>query len=100
MNKYKSTKKIQQKKLYLYPWHFFKRQLKYQNNTWKFDFDADAANQTYRDDINKAYSFPPPLNNIDTFVSQELLQHVHPQDKWALENNSSKMPNWMLTKLV
>lgn len=88
------------KRMYLYPWHFFRDHLIFENNTWKFDYNAKAENpKKYYDMERKQHIFPPPINNVDRFIEEELFCYVRPQDRWATDNGESKMPTWMLNML-
>lgn len=87
------------RRLYLYPWHFYPRDLRsVGDKIWEFDFDKDAPKK-YTDDENVTHDFPPPIYNVDEFISQHLITRVRPQDRWAQEYSESKMPTWMLNML-
>ena len=87
------------KNMSLYPWHFLREHLTFDNGNWKLDYD-ERAPKIYRDMENKRHNYPPPIGNVERFIEEELSIYTRPQDRWMTENSESMMPTWMLDMLA
>ena len=87
------------KNMSLYPWHFLRHHLIFQDGCWKLDYDENAPKK-YNDYENASHDSPPPIGNVMNFIAAELTNFIRPQDRWMEENSESKMPMWMLEMLV
>jgi hypothetical protein len=82
-------------KVYLYPWHFFSRDLIRNNNgSWELKRDK-RANVIFRDLESRPYPCPPPRNTVMSFVNDHFTTFIRPQDRWNNANSNTNVPKWM-----
>mmetsp|Transcript_23108 Transcript_23108/g.46213 ORF Transcript_23108/g.46213 Transcript_23108/m.46213 type:complete len:495 (+) Transcript_23108:221-1705(+) len=82
-----------EKRIYLYPWHFFRRHLTFKNRKWSFKYNDDNI---YADEEGKKFTCPPPNNSVRRFVAEELLSTTSPKDRWT----TTGMPKWLMVMLA
>ena len=91
------------KRIYLYPWHFFPehRSRDGGDGKWKINFNR-SEKKTFYDLERNPYDFPPPRYSVRRYVEDEhfAASYVRPQDRWAIEGNTSDMPSWMGSMLA
>lgn len=79
-----------EKRMFLYPWHFHPRHLKFKGDKYVFDY-SPGKEQKYHDNEGKEFAFPPPNNNVKDFIHDVLKPKTPPRDRWA----QSDMPAWL-----
>ena len=73
-----------------------------EDGEWKLKLLAGSEDQRYHNkEAQHIYAYPPTLHP-KSFIREEyfISSYVRPQDRWAEENNESKIPNWMLNMLL
>ena len=74
-----------------------------EDGEWKLKLLAGSEDQNYYDkEAQHIYAYPPPRYTPKVFIREEYFtsSYVRPQDRWAEENNESKIPNWILNMLL
>ena len=82
-------------RIFLYPWHFFRNHLIVKDNNWMLDCKKKEG-KLYYDKEHKEFTFPPPNNNVCSFIDEELLPKRCPRDRWT----TSDMPIWLMNMLA
>ena len=82
------------KMVYLNAWHFFPQHL-IKDADGKYRLVKPGAGDSYQDKEGiVCCSFPPPSNAPLKFIESELMtDYVYPEERWALQNRESKMPD-------
>jgi len=102
-NLFSPTKKLNlqynNKQIFLYPWHFYKEDLKCSDEgtydgKWSLDYDK-KEDKKYYDGDKFSYESPPPRQSPRNFINEEFSSFVRPQDKSWRERDSDGMPEWM-----
>ena len=84
-----------QKKIYLYPWHFYAEHAKEDDNgKWTLNYDKKKK-ETFHDSDKFIYDSPPPRQSPERFIDEEFSSFIRPQDKTWNERDSDGMPEWM-----
>ena len=98
-NLFSPTKKLNlqnnKKQIYIYPWHFYKRDLQCsEDGKWTLNYDKKEEKKYY--DADKfPYDSPPPRQSPRNFINEEFSSFVRPQDRSWIERDSDGMPEWI-----